>query len=256
MPSHLNVYGLPKYATPKELSGGTAVVIDVLRATTTIVYALEAGAKEVIPCREIEDAEALAEKYPREDILLAGERGGKPIANFDMGNSPEEFLDYKVEGKTILFTTTNGTLAMSHARDARRILLAAFVNVSAVVQKLLGADEVHILCAGTDGEFSQDDILLAGLIVERLNKLGGQAYEMNAQATTAREFWMHSFALPQALGAEPIEPERLEKELRGTLGAKNLIGLGYDDDILAASRIDQFKGVPELDKEKFSVRLA
>jgi 2-phosphosulfolactate phosphatase len=165
-------------------------------------------------------------------------------------------LDYKVEGKTILFTTTNGTLAMSHARDARRILLAAFVNVSAVVQKLLGADEVHILCAGTDGEFSQDDILLAGLIVERLNKLGGQAYEMNAQATTAREFWMHSFALPQALGAEPIEPERLEKELRGTLGAKNLIGLGYDDDILAASRIDQFKGVPELDKEKFSVRLA
>ena len=236
MPSHLNVYGLPKYATPKELAGGTAVVIDVLRATTTIVYALEAGAKEVIPCREIEEALALAEKYPREEILLGGERQGKPIADFDLGNSPEEYLSYEVEGKTIIFTTTNGTQAMSHARDAKQIFLAAFVNVSAVVQKLLGADEVHILCAGTDGEFSEDDILLAGLIVERLQKLGGMVYEMNAQAMTAREFWLNRFALPQAFGAEPIEPERLENELRKSRGAKNLIELGYDDDILAAAR--------------------
>jgi 2-phosphosulfolactate phosphatase len=255
MPSHLNVYGLPKYAAPKDLAGGTAVVIDVLRATTTIVYALEAGAKEVIPCREIEDARAEAEKHCRCEILLGGERGGEPIADFDMGNSPEEYSGTEVEGKTIVFTTTNGTLAMSHARDAKKILLAAFVNVSAVVQKLLGEDEVHILCAGTNGEFSQDDILLAGLIVERLNKIGGKVYEMNAQAVTARECWLHSFALPQSLGAEPIHPERLEKELRKSLGAKGLIELGYDADILAASRIDRFQGVPELDREKFSVRL-
>lgn len=256
MPSHLNVYALPKYAAPQEIACGTAVVIDVLRATTTIVYALEAGAKEVLPCREIEEALALAEKYPRENILLGGERMGKPIAEFDLGNSPEEYLSCAVEDKTIIFTTTNGTRALSCARDARRIYLAAFVNVSAVVQKLLGLEEVHLLCAGTDGEFSEDDILLAGLIVERVQKLGGTLYELNAQAMTAREYWLKRFAVPRAIGAEPIEPERLEGELRQTRGAKNLIELGYDDDILAAARVDQFKGVPELDRESFSVRLA
>jgi 2-phosphosulfolactate phosphatase len=255
MPSHLNVYALPKYATPQEFSGGTAVVIDVLRATTTIIYALEAGAKEVLPCREIDEAFAIAEKYPREKILLGGERLGKRIADFDLGNSPEEYLSYEVEDKTIIFTTTNGTQAMSHARGAKQIFLAAFVNASAVVQKLLGRDEVHILCAGTDGEFSEDDIMLAGLMVERLQKLGGMIYELNAQALTAREYWLKRFAVPHAIGAEPIEPERLEGELRKTRGAKNLIELGYEDDILAAARVDQFKGVPELDREKFSVRL-
>jgi 2-phosphosulfolactate phosphatase len=256
MTSHLHVYALPKYASPHEIAAGTAVVIDVLRATTTIVYALEAGAKEVLPCGEIEEALALAEKFPRQEILLGGERLGKPIAQFDLGNSPEDYLSFDVEGKSIIFTTTNGTRAMGHARGAKQIFLAAFVNASAVIQKLLGRNEVHVVCAGTDGEFSEDDILLAGLIVERLQKLSGNIYELNAQAMTAREFWMNRFAVPHAIGAEPIEPERLEGELRKTRGAKNLIELGYDEDILAAARVDQFKGVPELTPETFSVRLA
>jgi 2-phosphosulfolactate phosphatase len=255
MTSRLHVYALPKYAAPQELAGGTAVVIDVLRATTTIVYALEAGAREVLPCGEIDEAWKLAEKYPREKILLGGERHGKRIANFDLGNSPEEYLSYEVEGKTLIFTTTNGTRAMQPAREAKQIFLAAFANASAVVRKLLGREEVHILCAGTDGEFSEDDILLAGLLVERLQKLGGMVYELNAQAITAREFWLSHFALPHALGAEPIEPERLESELRKCRGAKNLIELGYDEDILAAARVDLFQGVPELDRETFTVRL-
>jgi 2-phosphosulfolactate phosphatase len=252
---HLNVYGLPKYAAPDDLAGGTAVVIDVLRATTTIVYALEAGAKEVIPCREIEEARELAKKFPRGDILLGGERMGKPIADFDLGNSPEEYLSYEVDGRTILFTTTNGTQAMAHAKPANQIYLAAFSNVSAVVQRLIGRDEVYILCAGTDGELTEDDTLLAGLIVERLQKLGGMIYVLNAQAVTAREFWLSRFAVPYAVGAAPIEPEQLDAELRKSRGAKNLIALGYDDDILAAARVDQFKGVPELNPETFTVRL-
>jgi 2-phosphosulfolactate phosphatase len=255
MSPHLNVFGLPKYAALDELAGGTAVVIDVLRAATTIVYALEAGAKEVIPCREIDEARELAKKFSRKDVLLGGERMGKPITDFDLGNSPEEYLSYEVDGKTIIFTTTNGTQAMAHARAAKQIFLAAFANVSAVVQRLLGREEVHILCAGTDGEFSEDDILLAGLIVERLQKLGGMVYVLNAQAIAAREFWLNRFALPHAIGAEPIEPEHLESELRKCRGAKNLIELGYDEDILAAARVDQFKGVPELDRESFRVRL-
>jgi 2-phosphosulfolactate phosphatase len=255
MPSQLNVYALPKYATPKEIAGGTAVVIDVLRATTTIVYALEAGAKEVLPCLEIEEAKALAEKLSRDKVLLGGERGGRRIPDFDLGNSPEEYLSFDIDGKTLIFTTTNGTRAIGAAREAKQVFLAAFVNASAVIQRLIGREEVHIFCAGTDGEFSEDDVMLAGLIVERLQKLGGAMYELNAQAMTAREYWLKRFSVPHAIGAEPIEPERLEMELRKTRGAKSLIELGYDDDILAAARVDQFQGVPDLDREKFSVRL-
>ena len=129
--------------------------------------------------------------------------------------------------------------------DDENVLIGAFVNATVVLRRLLGQQQVHLLCAGTDGEFSEDDILLAGLIVERLQKLGGVVYALNAQAITAREYWLHRFALPHAIGAEPIEPEHLEFELRKCRGAKQLIELGYDDDILAAARVDQFKGVPE-----------
>jgi 2-phosphosulfolactate phosphatase len=255
MPPRLNVYSLPKFADPKDLADGTVVVVDVLRATTTIAYALEAGAREVIPCREVEEARALVARYSPEDVLLGGERGGNMIEGFDFGNSPEEYLDYRVEGKILIFTTTNGTQAMSHAQAGKQIYLGAFVNASAVVHKLLGRDSIHILCAGTDGQFSEDDILLAGLLVERIQKLGGMVYEMNVQATTAREFWLNSLALPKTLGAEAIEPECLAKELRKSLGAKNLIAQGYDDDILAAAQIDRFRNVPELDPVNFRVML-
>jgi 2-phosphosulfolactate phosphatase len=254
--SHLlNVYALPQFTDPEQLAGQTAVVIDVLRATTTIVYALAAGAKEIIPCREVDETRALARQFPREEILLGGERGGKPLEGFDLGNSPEEYTPDRVAGKTVLFTTTNGTQAMAHARSAGRILLAAFVNASAIVKKLIGEKAVHIVCAGTDGQFSDDDILLAGLLVSRLEQ-SGETYTLNAQAQTAREQWLHAFALPYALGAEPLPPERLNEALRNSLGAKNLLPLGYAADILAAAQLDKFPCVPQLDPQTFRVKLA
>jgi 2-phosphosulfolactate phosphatase len=254
MPVILNVYALPQYADPQELAGGTAVVIDVLRATTTIVFALEAGAKEIIPCRTVEETLALAGQFPREEILLGGERGGRPLEGFDLGNSPEEYTVNRVAGKTILFTSTNGTQAMVQARGAGRIYLAAFVNASAVVQKLSGQERIHVLCAGTDGEVSEDDVLLAGMLVSRLEKRSGTFHLLNAQAQTAREFWSHAFAAPYALGAEPLPPERLDQVLRKSLGAKNLLSFGYDADILAATQLDKFACVPEADPESLHVR--
>ena len=94
-------------------------------------------------------------------------------------------------------------------RRADAAFLAAFVNVSAVVAKLLEWDRIHIICAGTDRRVGEDDVLLAGMLVERLQRQAGSTYELNAQAATAREFWLHSFALPQSIGAETLEPERL-----------------------------------------------
>ena len=251
----LNVYSLPRLVDAEELAGGTAVIIDVLRSSTTIVYALDAGAKQVIPCVEVEEARAIAAGLPPGEVLLGGERHGLPIEGFDLGNSPEEYTRQRVGGRTIVLTTTNGTRAMAHARQARRVLIGAFVNATAVCRELFTQERIHLLCSGTEGQFSQDDVLLAGMLVERLGREGGLPYERNAQAITAREFWLHRFALPQALGAEPLEPEVLARGLRKSVGGQNLVGLGLEADILAAAQIDRFDGVPELDVDTFRIRL-
>ncbi len=126
-------------------------------------------------------------------------------------------------------------------------MLAAFVNAGAIVRRLVDRQHVHILCAGTDGKMGDDDVLLAGMLVERLQREGGLVYQQNAQAMTARETWLHSFSLPQALGAEVLDPDLLASQLRKSPGGHNLTSLGLDDDILAASWISRFDLVPRLD---------
>lgn len=251
----LNVYALPSLVMPEEVAGDTAVVIDVLRASTSIIYALNAGAQAVLPCLEVSDALAAAKQFSREQYVLAGERGGKPIENFDLGNSPEEFGPEHVGDKTVVFTTTNGTRAIHRVASAKEVFIAAFVNASAVVQELIGKDRIHIVCAGTDGQFSEDDILLAGLLVERLQRQGGVPYQQNAQAVTAREFWLRSFALPKGLGAEPLESELLVDRLRSSRGAQNLVLIGMADDIRAAAELDRFSNVPRFDPATQKIQL-
>jgi 2-phosphosulfolactate phosphatase len=254
MQETLNVYGLPSVVSPEEMAGGTTVVIDVLRASTTIVHALEAGAGQVIPCQEIEDAQRAAVEFPRSEVVLGGEREGLPIDGFDLGNSPTEYTSERVAGKTIIFTTTNGTRAMSRCGHADRVLVGAFVNARAIIKQLVGARRIHLLCAGTRGEYGRDDILLAGLLVDRLQRAGGIDYRLNVQALTARENWTSSFAIPHALGAEPLDPELLAKELRKTTAGRNVTAIGREEDILTASWIDRFDIVPELDTESFRIR--
>ena len=187
------------------------------------------------------------------EVLLGGEREGSPIEGFDLGNSPEEYTPERVEGKTIIFTTTNGTQAINHARAADEVVLAAFVNADAIIRRLVDRQHIHILCAGTDGKMGDDDVLLAGMLVERLEREGGMVYQQNAQAMTARETWLHSFSLPQALGAEVLDPDLLASELRKSLGAQNLLSLGLDNDILAAAWISRFDIVPKLDTKTMRI---
>jgi 2-phosphosulfolactate phosphatase len=251
----LNVYALPRYVEPDRLAGGCAVVIDVLRSATSIVHALAAGANEILPCLEIEDARNLARQFPAGEVLLGGEREGLPIEGFDLGNSPDEYYTERVGCKSIVLTTTNGTRAMDRARAADDVFIAAFVNARAVARRLFDRENVHILCAGTDGKISEDDVLLAGFFVERLLREGGAVYVQNGQAITAREMWLHAFALPQALGAEPLEADRLADRLRRSLGGQHLLALGLDEDILAASQLDRFDIVPRLDPKTFRIRI-
>ncbi len=256
MQPSINVYALPKLVAEEEMADGLVVVIDVLRAATTITTALAAGAQEVIPCMEVDQAKAEAARRAPEDTLLGGERGALAVDGFDLGNSPAEYSPETVGGKTIIFTTTNGTRALAVCRLARRVLLGAFVNTSALLDRLAGAERIHLLSAGTEGQMSYDDILFAGMLVERLKRRGDVPYKLNAQAITAGETWKHAFALPVSLGAEPLEAERLAAKLRETLGGQVLLEAGLEEDILAAAQIDRFSIVPELDSKTMRIRPA
>jgi 2-phosphosulfolactate phosphatase len=255
MPPILNVYPLPDALVPEAAAGDTAVVIDVLRATTTITYALAAGANEVLPCLEIVDALAAAEAFAADDRVLGGERGGARIDGFYLGNSPSEYTPSRVAGKTVVFTTTNGTRAILHVRQAAEILIAGFVNATAVVKRLRDRQRIHIVCAGTGGEVSEDDLLLAGMLIERLQCEGRTRRQPNAEASSAQECWRRDITLRQGAANAPSQCELLIERLRATRGARNLLRLGLDDDIVAAAQIDRFACVPQFDPAARRIRL-
>jgi 2-phosphosulfolactate phosphatase len=237
----VKVHLLPALAPGGCLAGGIAVVVDVLRATTTIVHALAAGCTVVRPCAEIEEAQALAGSMPAGRVLLAGERGGQQLAGFDLGNSPRAFTPRNCCGCTLVFTTSNGTRALLRAAEAERVLVAAFVNFSAVCEQLRQDPRpLHILCAGTDCEVSLEDTLLAGAMVEFL----AQNFEvrLNDAARLAWDcFENHGCVLDGAMQL-------------GRAGAI-LQQLGYDEDIRAACKIDRFNLVPELRRDPVRVEV-
>ena len=162
---------------PEDVAGRVAVVIDVLRATSTIVAALGAGARDIRPVATPEEAQARlarleASRGSREGLLLGGEREGFRLPGFDLGNSPLEYTPKTVAGKTIIFTTTNGTQTLRRAAGAHQpILVASFLNASAVAERLWTCPTgIVMACAGTRGGFSLEDTLLAGFLVDRLEK--------------------------------------------------------------------------------------
>ena len=240
----IDVYPLPALFDPQALKGTCAVVVDVLRATTTVLYALASGAEQVVPLLDVEEAFRCRAENP--DAVLGGERSGKRIDGFDLGNSPKSFSPEIVAGKTVIFTTTNGTVAMEAARFAEPIFLVCFVNAAASVGALSRFDRISIVCAGTDGLPTEEDILLAGCLAERLQRRSGYDYRLNVQAATAQELWNRSFSLKRILGNEKIPAKVLARILRTSRGGLNLVQLGLDEDILTASQLDAIEFVPQL----------
>ncbi len=150
------------------VEGKVAVVIDVLRATSVMVTAFENEVKDI---RVFEGIDEVKKAYKgSENFIICGERKGIKVEGFDYGNSPLEY-DGKVKGKSMYMTTSNGTKAIVRSSIAKTVLIGAYLNLDAVVERIaeLGADLV-IVCAGTDGEYSLDDSLCAGMIIERLKK--------------------------------------------------------------------------------------
>jgi 2-phosphosulfolactate phosphatase len=237
----VQVHLLPDLVPPGRLEGGLAVVVDVLRASTTIIHALAAGCICVRPCLEVEEARQLAGQMRVGRVLLAGERGGVPLLGFDMGNSPRDYTAKLCRGTTLVLTTSNGTRALCRAAEAERTLVAGFVNYSAVCEQLRqDARPIHIVCSGTEGEVSLEDTLLAGAFVEFLCEI--VEVQLNDSARLAWDcFENHGRALKGALEI-------------GKGGAK-LRGLGYDEDIRAAAQVDQFNLVPELRRDPLRVEV-
>ncbi len=163
------------HAEGSDLEGRTAVVIDLLRATSTIAAALHNGCRRVIPVEEKNDALEKAKTLAGcNGVLTGGERDGVKLSGFDLGNSPLEYGRGKIAGKCLVMCTSNGTHAVKKAMAADKVYLGCLNNAAAVAKKAAASGrDVAIICAGTRLSFSVDDIAAAGAIISRIKELTG-----------------------------------------------------------------------------------
>ena len=210
----------PELAKP----ASTAIVIDVLRATSTIAQALDAGYERVHCCIGVEDARELRDEL--EQGVLAGERECVRIPGFDFGNSPREFLEPTAE--IAILTTTNGTRALVAAAErAERVFAASLLNVGAVAAAVgKAAGDVSIICAGVEGAFAMDDAYCAGLLATLLES------ERTDAADAAVRLY-ESF-------------ESAEAGLRASQSARNLLAAKLEEDIAWCARVDAVTVVPHI----------
>ena len=168
-----------------KIEGKIAVVIDMFRATSVIVTALNNGCNGVVPYLTIEDTIQHANKITREEYVLGGERNAVKIDGFDASNSPLEYTAELIKDKTLLMTTTNGTRTLVKATNAKRILIGAMINAKAVSKRLVELNEdVVIINAGTHGSFSMDDYICSGYIINEILNYD-QSVELTDIAKTA-----------------------------------------------------------------------
>lgn len=233
----IEVFLTPSEIEEHHLKEKTAVVIDVLRASTSIITALQNGAKEVIPVDEVESALKISSNLFAGQAMLCGERGGKIIEGFDLGNSPETYTPEIVQGKSLVFCTTNGSKALVKARHARALVVAAFANVSVVKEFLLRPENSEhnlvIICAGRESHFSLEDTLCAGLLIDRLltDKKARVSIQLSDTALAARVLY-EKFRGNET--ATIVESEH----------GKYLASIGFASDVVTCAKIDASQALP------------
>ncbi len=193
-----------------DLEGKVVVVIDVLRATTTMCYAFINGAERIIPAETVEEAR----EYLGKDFVVAAERNGEKVEGFTLGNSPESFTPEIVKGKTIVLTTTNGTHTLHQCKAADKILTGAFTNIIALCNKLIEWEQSVVLaCAGWKNKFNLEDTVFAGAVLNRIKE----------------NFDISSDACITALSLYQSSSRDLEGFLRRSNHAQRFERLGVDD---------------------------
>lgn len=249
----------PSAVAPHEQARArVSVVIDVLRATTVITTALAAGARRITTCLSVEEARAMKQDAAAgSPPLLCGERDCRPIQGFDFGNSPSEYSPAKIDGRDLILTTTNGTAAIHAATDCDVMFLASFANLSAVADAIIGQltppakTLVRLVCAGTNGAVTAEDVLLAGALIAICHrKLSDHArfYDgpielVNDSASIALATWQHSITHDKV-----VDADSLARRLGLTQGGQNLIAAGFENDLVDCVSIDVFDEVPRRDQ--------
>ncbi|MEW6624032.1 MAG: 2-phosphosulfolactate phosphatase [Bacillota bacterium] len=215
----------------KNLKKKAVIVIDVLRATSTMVTALNNGCREIIVAPTPQAGLKLRSLYGSA-VVLGGERKREKISGYDLGNSPREYKAGNIAGKILVFTTTNGTALINSCSGASSILIAAFLNARAVASSLNDSPDILIACAGTKGTFSLEDYLLAGYILKLIKKQHVNAV-FNDECFKAVEFY-----------------DYLQKDLEGILlrspHGLNLKMLGMERDVVYCLQKDIINQVPRV----------
>lgn len=214
--------------TRPNLIGKTVVVIDVLRASSTILTALTNGCREIIPVVEPEEALIKAGEVGGDRPLIGGERGGLKIPGFDLGNSPLEYTKEMVDGRRLVFCTSNGTKALKEAEKADEVLVGCFLNLSRLTSHLLTAEkeELILFCAGSGGRPSLEDTLCAGAIAQGLFQARGVSLYLSDQAKEAM------------ISYRELAGEEIWQALARSEHGQRLSSLGFTDDLRYCGRID------------------
>jgi 2-phosphosulfolactate phosphatase len=217
-----------------DVAGRVVAVIDVLRASTSIATALSNGARAVIPLETSDEVVMRAKAFERADVLLAGERKMLRIPGFDLGNSPADFKRETVEGKTILMTTTNGTPAITSAAGARDVIVASYVNYTAVLTMLRaalrGGTDITLICSGRERQFALEDAGCAGRYVANVSKrLTGVT--MNDAAQTCA-------LIDKRYGDQVV------KLFEASEHGRALRDAGFADDLTACAEVDSYPVIP------------
>ena len=226
-----NVIMCPSNIEELYFTGKTVVVIDVLRASNTIITALKNGAKEIVPVGSVEFAVKVSGGMFGGQTLIGGERNTKKIDGFALGNSPLEYTPEIVSGKTIIFYTTNGSKAIVKAKFSENLFVCSFVNLSAIAKTIKDLNnDFEILCSGRNNGFSVEDSICAGKLIAQIQTLT-KDIELNDTAKA-------SFVLSKSYG------KSLLKILKESEHGQLLLENGFEDDIKFCSKLDENEVIP------------
>ena len=218
------------------LKDKNVIVMDVLRATTTMTIALANGAKEIIPTENIATAVRVAKGS--KNSILCGERNGKVVEGFSLGNSPTEYTPDVVKDKSLIFSTTNGTLAIIKSKFAKTCLICSFINISAIVDYINAMDEdFTIICSGKLNEFCLEDAVCAGMLLSKLSV--GRTLEMKDSEIAAL-----NLCNDLAMLLNVPSQDKVLKMFHLSEHGKFLTSIGFDTDLEISSKIDSYPFIP------------
>jgi 2-phosphosulfolactate phosphatase len=210
------------------MSGHTTVIVDILRATSSMTAGLANGVKSILPVAALEEARM----YQKKGWIISGERNGEKVSGFDLGNSPFEFMNKELEGKKIAMTTTNGTLAITKSRESKQIIIGSFLNLSTLTEYLKTQENpVLILCAGWKGKVNLEDTVFAGALANRL----ADHFETNSDSSLVAQSVYES------------AKNDVYSYLQKSSHVHRLKRLHITKDIEFCLRVDQYNVLPMLD---------